>query len=100
MSPLVLTGSKRCEMWEEEEKEAEEEGKEDEVEVWLDGFVLLEFVLSLFWSDTELFLLNSFLLLFPFISASIPISPSPLYVPMLFNAVINNFNQVCKSAGS
>ena len=86
-------------MWEEEEKEAEEEGKEVEAEVWLDGFVLLWFVLSLFWSDTEIFLLNSFLLLFPFVSVSIPISPS-LYVPMLFNAVINNFNQVCKSAGS
>ena len=86
-------------MWEEEEKEVEEEGKEDEAEVWLDGFVLLEFVTSLFWSDTELFLFNSFLLLFPFVSASIPISFS-LYVPMLFNAVINNFNQVCKSAGS
>ena len=86
-------------MWEEEEKEVEEEGKEDEAEVWLDGFVLLGFVLSLFWSDTEIFLLNSFLLLFPFVSVSIPISPS-LYVPMLFNAVINNFNQVCKSAGS
>ena len=86
-------------MWEEEEKEVEEEGKEDEAEAWLDGFVLLGFVLSLFWSDTEIFLLNSFLLLFPFVSVSIPISPS-LYVPMLFNAVINNFNQVCKSAGS
>ena len=86
-------------MWEEEEKEAEEEEKEDEAEAWLEGFVLLRFVLSLFWSDTELFLLNSFLLLFPFVSVSIPISPS-LYVPMLFNAVINNFNQVCKSAGS